>query len=175
MVPTVTSPARVYAFSRTVKNRYRVIGWIFVALGLAAATFLASMVLTNSNSHDPRFMLAVVLAISAVPIVEGAIFLRGASRVSVAVTGEFVQANGLLSSRSMRIADIAGRRNIFSRGGTSTYLLPRPNSNESRMRLPDDIAFDDAFDNWLAALPNLNELSEETAQPAGEIRSWQEQ
>ena len=175
MVPTVTSPARVYAFSRTVKNRYRVMGWIFVALGFAAATFLASMVLTNSSSQDVRFMLAVVLGISAVPIIEGAIFLRGASRVSVAITGESVQANGLLSSKRMRIADIAGRRNVFSRGGTITYLVPRPNCNEGRLRLPDDIGFDDAFDLWLASLPNLNELSEGTAEPAGEVRSWQEQ
>ncbi len=175
MIPTVTSPARIYAFSRAMKTRYKAVGWIFMVLGLVAACFLAGMVLANSSSHDAGFMLAVVLGISAVPIAEGIIFLRGASRVSIAVTSETIKANGLLHSRTMRIADVAGKRSSPSRGGVITYLVPRPNCGDRRLRLPDDLSFDEAFDRWFASLPDLNEIKEEMAPAAGKIHSWQEQ
>ena len=73
----------------------------------------------------------------------------------------------------MRIADIAGKRRSPGRGGMSTYLVPRPNCSDRRIKLPDDLNFDEVFDRWLASLPDLNEIKVEMA--AGEIRSWQEQ
>jgi hypothetical protein len=174
MVPTVASPSRVYAFSYAMKTRYRAVGWLFITIGVIAAGFLAGMVLTNSNARDAGFMLALVLGISAVPILEGVVFLRGVSRVSVTLTADVIHANGLLHSRTLRLADIAGKAKVPGRGGMLTYLVPRPNCSESRIRIPDDVDFDDTFNAWLAALPDLNESSAEMRQAAGEFH-WRKQ
>lgn len=166
MVPTVTNQSRVYVFSEATKKRYRLFGWMFIAIGFVAGCFLAFTVLVNSNGRDPLLMLLLVLSISSVPIFEGFIFLRGASRVSLFFSPHTIQTRYLTRSRTIRLADIAGKREMAGLGRMITCLIPRPNSSERPLRLPEDLAYDDNFNAWLASVPDFDALDTRQTVPS---------
>lgn len=174
MFPSFSSPKRIYVFSEATKRRYRVVGWMFIAIGLVAASFLASTVLINGNGRSPIFTLVLVLGIGALPILEGVIFLRGVSRVSVTLSADSIEARTLLASRTLRLSDIAGKRKVLGRNGLTTYLVPAPNRHQRRMALPDDLHFDEAFEKWLASLPNLDGFETENSRTTSGL-NWRQQ
>ena len=174
MVPSTSSPTRVYVFSEATKRRYRIIGWMFIAIGSVAASFLASTVLLNGNGRNLIFTLVLVLGIGALPILEGVIFLRGVSRVSVTLSADTIEARTLLASRTLRLCDIAGKRKVLGRNGLTTYLIPSRNRHQRRIALPDDLHFDEAFDKWMASLPDLGGFEKENSRTAPKL-SWRQQ
>jgi MFS family permease len=174
MVPSFSSPTRVYEFSEATKRRYRVVGWMFIAIGLVAASFLASTILINGNGRSAIFTLVVVLGIGALPILEGVIFLRGVSRVSVTLSADSIEARTLLASRTLRLSDIAGKRKVLGRNGLSTYIVPDPNRHQRRIALPDDLHFDEAFEKWLASLPDLDGFETENSRTTPGL-NWRQQ
>jgi MFS family permease len=162
MVPSTSSPTRVYVFSEATKRRYRIVSWMFIAIGFVAASFLASTVLLNGNGRNLIFTLVLVLGIGALPILEGLIFLRGVSRVSVTLSADSIEARTLLASRTLRLTDIAGKRKALGRNGLTTYIIPSRNRHKRRIALPDDLQFDEPFEKWLASLPDLDGFERET-------------
>jgi hypothetical protein len=174
MVPSFSSHTHVYAFSEATKRRYKVVGWMFIAIGLVAASFLASTVLINASGRSSIFTLVLVLGIAALPTLEGLIFLRGVSRVSVTLSADSIEARTLLVSRTLRLSDIAGKRKVPGRNGLTTYLVPAPNRHQRRIALPDDLYFDEAFEKWLASLPDLDGIGREDSRTAPGL-SWREQ
>jgi hypothetical protein len=101
-------------------------------------------------------MLILVLGISAIPIVEGLIFVRGASRVSLILLPDSIEARGLVFSKAMRLSNVAGKRKMPSRGGMVTCLVAHPSSNQGPVKLPHDLAVDEAFTSWLVSLPDID-------------------
>jgi MFS family permease len=174
MVPSFSSPTRVYVFSEATKRRYKVVGWMFIAIGLVAASFLAGTVLINANGRSSIFTLVLVLGIAALPTLEGVIFLRGVSRVSVILSADSIEARTLLVSRTLRLSDIAGKRKVLGRNGLTTYLVPAPNRHQRRIAIPDDLYFDEAFEKWLASLPDLGGFAREDSRTAPGL-NWRQQ
>jgi hypothetical protein len=161
MIPSVSCSTHVYVFSEATKRRYRIVGWTFIAIGFVAASFLASTVLVNGKGPSLIFTLVLVLGIGALPILEGMIFLRGASRVSVTLSADSIEARTLVASRSLRLADVMGKRKVLGRNGLVTYIVPAPNRHQHRIALPVDLQFDEAFEKWIASLPDLDGFEKE--------------
>jgi hypothetical protein len=147
---------------------------MFIAIGLVAASFLASTVLINGNGRSPIFTLVLVLGIGALPILEGVIFLRGVSRVSVTLSADSIETRTLLASRTLRLSNIAGKRKVLSRNGLTTYIVPVPNRHQRRIALPDDLHFDEAFEKWLASLPDLDGFETENSRTTPGL-NWRQQ
>jgi hypothetical protein len=147
---------------------------MFIAIGLLATSFLAGTVLINGNGRNTIFTLFLVLGIGALPILEGVIFLRGVSRVSVTLSADSIEARTLLASRTLCLTDIAGKRKILGRNGLTTYIIPSRNLHKRRIALPDDLHFDEAFEKWLASLPDLNGFERENSKTATRL-NWRQQ
>jgi hypothetical protein len=174
MIPSVSGPRRIYVFSEATKSRYRKVGWIFIVIGLAAASFLAGTILISGHGRTPIFTLLLVVGIGGLPIIEGAVFLHAASRVSVVLSADSIEVRGLLASRTLRLADIAGKRKVLGRNGMITFLIPAPNRHLCRLLLPDDLCFDATFEKWIGSLPDLGGFEKENLHPAGKL-DWREQ
>ena len=89
-------------------------------------------------------------------------------------TTSHVYIRGLLRYRELRLADVVGKRKRVGKSCTITYLISNPTARLSPARLPDDVAYDETFNAWLASVPDLDAIDKEKRRAAGKLHFWED-
>lgn len=166
--------AHTYVIPPQKGKSYKVVGWSAIVFGFVAMGFFWAIILRDGHGGNPAGGLAFLTLLFCMPIVEGFLLIRGATRVAVKLTSETIQIRGLLRYRELALSEIVGSCKRAGRGGMITYLVSATASHRSRARLPDDVAYDETFNRWLASVPDLDAIAKEKRRTAAKLHWWED-
>jgi hypothetical protein len=159
--------SRVYALSRGGRLLSRALGAWCIAVGSAITYFLAVHGEQNSGARNYLLDADVIFGLGLIYL--GTIIFRGGSRLSVILSADSVQINGLWLSATLRMDEVLGRRQKAYRSGMRTILI----SKQRAAKIP-DLAFDDFFNSWLASIPDLDAIDKEKRRSEGKLHWWED-
>jgi hypothetical protein len=175
MVESEQAVQGVYTLPQRWQKGYRVLGLIemvasagLLILVLARPGHSHSLHVDIHNSSDILGLTAFLAFIVGGPALGLIISFRG-PRVSVTLTSEVLEIHDLFRSRTLRISEIAGQRRKLYRNGPRTVLVTGSATNKNGTPLPEGVVFDQAFDHWLASIPDLDATDKEKRRAAGKL------
>jgi hypothetical protein len=128
------------------------VGVLLLGGGLVGAGFLLLRGLRPAAGPPPWLLLWVL-----VPVALGAWLLLHLARSRLTLTDSALELQGAFRRQQLAWADISGRRTLRSQYGSYIELVPLRAGLRPLKIMPGSFRTDAYFDNWLAAIPDLEE------------------
>jgi hypothetical protein len=183
MPPTTLNPPRIYRPDPSMKLLFAISGCVLIAFG-GIFTYLFGRLFTlffTAGSEGAQADLAARVLMAAVVVGGGLVVLLCAiggiaqllklAKFSVILTADSIRFQSPFGSTALAFDQILCKRSRVTTGrfGDSyTVLIPK-DENRRNLAISSDFVFDEAFNNWLATLPDLGDVFTVSPGPAAQL------
>lgn len=175
MEQKIPDNAHIYRPSQRARMFFAILGCLASIAGIwLLAMSIPSYVaaIREGSSRTATVMAFLMVAIGSFMLVQGIAIFRSYWKRMLVLTSDAVMVEFLYGLKSIKFADILGRRSRATQYGSCTRIVPKAKSLP-KITIKEGYIVDDIFRRWLALLPDLDAADKEKRRAAGKLHFWE--